>query len=102
MSRGAEFILGTSGAVTRLSTFGLRPLATLVSKGGPDPNRNEGSAVIVREDHREFQTLGDLKGRTIAARNALSSVKSQSSASIPTSFLGKQFSRATLGRFRIL
>lgn len=72
LSRGAEFILGTSGAVTRLSTFGLRPLATLVSKGGPDPNRNEGSAVIVREDHREFQTLGDLKGRTIAASNALS------------------------------
>ena len=71
-SRGAEFILGTSGAVTRLSTFGLRPLATLVSKGGSDPNRNEGSAVIVREDHREFQTLGDLKGRTIAASNALS------------------------------
>lgn len=53
LSRGAEFILGTSGAVTRLSTFGLRPLATLVSKGGPDPNRNEGSAVIVREDHRK-------------------------------------------------
>lgn len=72
LSRGAEFILGTSGAVTRLSTFGLRPLATLVSKGGPDPNRNEGSAVIVREDHRDFQTLGDLKGRTIAASNALS------------------------------
>lgn len=72
LSRGAEFILGTSGAVTRLSTFGLRPLATLVSKGGSDPNRNEGSAVIVREDHREFQTLGDLKGRTIAASNALS------------------------------
>lgn len=72
LSRGAEFILGTSGAVTRLSTFGLRPLATLVSKGGPDPNRNEGAAVIVREDHREFQTLGDLKGRTIAASNALS------------------------------
>lgn len=72
LSRGAEFILGTSGAVTRLSTFGLRPLATLVSKGGPNPNRNEGSAVIVREDHREFQTLGDLKGRTIAASNALS------------------------------
>lgn len=43
LSRGAEFILGTSGAVTRLSTFGLRPLA-----------------------------LGDLKGRTIAASNALS------------------------------
>ncbi len=72
LSRGAEFILGTSGAVTRLSTFGLRPLATLVSKGGSDPNRNEWSAVIVREDHREFQTLGDLKGRTIAASNALS------------------------------
>ena len=72
LSRGAEFILGTSGAVTRLSTFGLRPLATLVSKGGPDLNRNEGAAVIVREDHREFQTLGDLKGRTIAASNALS------------------------------
>ena len=28
--------------------------------------------MIVREDHREFQTLGDLKGRTIAASNALS------------------------------
>ncbi len=72
LSRGAEFILGTSGAVRRLSTFGLRSLATLVSKGGPDPNRNEGAAVIVRENHREFQTLGDLKGRTIAASNALS------------------------------
>lgn len=109
LSRGAEFILGTSGAVTRLSTFGLRPLATLVSKGGPDPNRNEGSAVIVREDHREFQTLGDLKGprlrratRFPSRAGKLCSVKSQSSASIPTSFSGKRFSRATLGRYRIL
>lgn len=47
-------------------------LAPLFPNRGPDPNRNEGSAVIVREDHREFQTLGDLKGRTIAASNALS------------------------------
>ena len=109
LSRGAEFILGTSGAVTRLSTFGLRPLATLVSKGGSDPNRNEGSAVIVREDHREFQTLGDLKGRTIAASNALSFPGWQivlgevaKFGINPNAFFGKRFSRAMLGRYRIL
>ena len=72
LSREAEFVLGTSGAITRLSTFGLRPLATLVSKGGTDPNHNEGAAVVVREDRREFQTLGDLKGHAFAASNKLS------------------------------
>lgn len=66
-----DLVLGTSGHIRRLAHHNIQPIATIVARPGADPNRAEGTAVVVRSDRREFQTLGDLRTKVVAANNPL-------------------------------
>lgn len=71
LSPRTDLILSTAGHVRRLAHEGVQPVATIVSRPGADANRSEGTAVVVRIDRDDLQTLGDLRGRTVAANNPL-------------------------------
>ncbi len=47
--------------------FGLSRIATLDSPQALSPDRGTGSALIVRSDRGDLQTLGDLRGKSLAA-----------------------------------
>ncbi|WP_341644594.1 phosphate/phosphite/phosphonate ABC transporter substrate-binding protein [Thauera sp. SDU_THAU2] len=47
--------------------FGLSRIATLDSPQALSPDRGTGSALIVRSDRSDLQTLGDLRGKRLAA-----------------------------------
>ncbi len=67
----ADAILGTAGQLTRLTNVPLRPLATIIHSASEDPNRNEGTAIVVRKDRSDLKTLSDLKGKSISANSPL-------------------------------
>lgn len=71
VSQKTDLVLGTSGHIRRLAHHNIQPIATIVAHPGADPNRAEGTAVVVRSDRFELQTLGDLRSRIIAANNPL-------------------------------
>lgn len=61
-----DIILSSAGLARRVTNYGVRPLVTITSPGLEDPNRNEGSLIVVRDDSR-FQTLEDLRGASVSA-----------------------------------
>ncbi len=67
----ADAILGTAGQLTRLTNVPLRPLATIIPNASEDPNRNEGTAIVVRKDRSDLQPLSDLKGKSVSANSPL-------------------------------
>ncbi len=67
----ADAILGTAGQLTRLTHVPLRPLATIIHSASEDPNRNEGTAIVVRKDRSDIRTLSDLKGKSVSANSPL-------------------------------
>lgn len=71
LSPKTDLILSTAGHVRRLAHEGVQPVATIVAHPGADANRSEGTAVVVRIDRDDLQTLEDLRGRTVAANNPL-------------------------------
>ena len=71
VSPKTDLILSTAGHVRRLAHKGVQPVATIVAHPGADANRSEGTAVVVRIDRDDLQTLGDLRGCTVAANNPL-------------------------------
>lgn len=71
VSKKTDLVLGTSGHIRRLAHHNIQPIATIVAHPGADPNRAEGTAVVVRSDRFELQTLGDLRTRIVAANNPL-------------------------------
>ncbi|MDO5530586.1 PhnD/SsuA/transferrin family substrate-binding protein [Sutterella sp.] len=64
-----DLILSTAGFVRMVTGVRLQPIATIVGRPGSDANRAEGAAVIVRTERTDLQTLGDLRGRSISAKN---------------------------------
>ncbi len=67
----ADAILGTAGQLTRLTQAPLRPLATIIHSASEDPNRNEGTAIVVRNDRSDLKLLSDLKGKSVSANSPL-------------------------------
>ena len=84
----ADIVLGTAGHVRRLNAYGLRAVATIVKPPAVNPNRNEGTAIVVRRDRTDLMTLGDLKGTVLAANN-------------PLGFTGYQIAMSEIARFDI-
>lgn len=84
----ADIILGTAGHIRRLADYGLRPVATIVKPPAVNPNRNEGTAIVVRRDRSDLMTLGDLRGSILAANN-------------PLGFTGYQIAMSEIARFDI-
>lgn len=62
-----DIILSSAGFARRVVASGVRPIATIVSPSHQDPNANEGSVFIVREDRKDLRTLADLRGKRMAA-----------------------------------
>lgn len=71
VSPKTDLVLGTSGHIRRIAHHNIQPIATIVAHPEADPNRSEGTAVVVRSDRFELQTLGDLRTRIVAANNPL-------------------------------
>ena len=80
-----DIILSSSGLFQRLSREGLRPIATIVSSDRPDPNANEGAAIIVRSDRIDLTDIASLKGKRL-------------SASLPNGFSGFHIPMAEIAR----
>ena len=62
-----DIVFGSSGCFAELLPDGVFPIATVVTKRAPDPNRAVAGAVIVRSERTELQKLSDLKGRRAIA-----------------------------------
>lgn len=67
----ADAVLGTAGHLFRIRATRLRPVATIVHSGAENPNRNEGTAVVVRRDREELKTLKDLQRKSAIANSPL-------------------------------
>ena len=63
----ADVFISSSGTFRRLADSGARSVGTIVSEKLSDPNKSEGSALIVRSARSDLIHLEDLKGKTIAA-----------------------------------
>lgn len=63
----ADVFISSSGTFRRLADSGARSVGTIVSEKLSDPNKSEGSALIVRTARSDLIHLEDLKGKTIAA-----------------------------------
>lgn len=63
-----ELVFGSSGFYRRTALkTGNRELVSIVSTQYPDPNRTDGSAIVVRADRSDLLDLEDLKGKRLAA-----------------------------------
>ncbi len=60
-----DVFLASSGFFVRLVADGARSLATVVSRDYPDPNHNDGSALVVLENREDLATLDDLRGKRL-------------------------------------
>ena len=60
-----DFFMGSAGFYRRMTAYGARPLATAVSARYPDPNRNDGAAIVVAASRKDLQSIDDLKGRRL-------------------------------------
>lgn len=63
----ADVFISSSGTFRRLADSGARSVGTIVSEKLSDPNKSEGSALIVKSARSDLIHLEDLKGKTIAA-----------------------------------
>ncbi|WP_289187438.1 sensor histidine kinase [uncultured Parasutterella sp.] len=63
----ADFYLATSSTVRRFQDIGLRDMVTASSPFSKDPNKSEGSLIIVDADRKDLNTIDDLKGKKAAA-----------------------------------
>lgn len=70
---GFDMAIASSGLTSLMieHTGGL-PLMAIVTPETPDPNRANGTAIIVRADRRDLKTFADLRGKRLAimSRNA--------------------------------
>lgn len=64
---GSDVFISSSGTFRRLADSGARSIGTIVSEKLSDPNKSEGSALIVRSDRKDLIHLRDLKGKVVAA-----------------------------------
>ena len=71
-----DVFLSSSGFFLSMRSAGARSLATVASVDYPNPNHNDGAALVVRSDRSDLATLDDLKGRILATN-------------LPESFTGK-------------
>lgn len=60
-----DFFMSSAGFYRRMTAYGARPLATAVSARYPDPNRNDGAAIVVAASRKDLQSIDDLKGRRL-------------------------------------
>ncbi len=73
----AHLLITSAGAYRRHHYLGTNGLATLVSDSFPDPNKAEGSAIIVKSDRQDLQTLRDLSSATLSTTSPFSFVNYQ-------------------------
>lgn len=71
-----DVFLSSSGFFLSMRAAGARSLATVASVDYPNPNHNDGAALVVRSDREDLATLADLKGKTLATN-------------VPESFTGR-------------
>ena len=64
-----DAFLSSSGFFVEMWPYGVRDIATLVSKTFPDPNRCVGGAIVVRSDRTDLDTIADLKGQRAVSTN---------------------------------
>lgn len=64
-----DAFLSSSGFFVEMWPYGVRDIATLVSRTFPDPNRCVGGAIIVRSDREELNEIADLKGLRAVSTN---------------------------------
>lgn len=60
-----DVFLSSAGFYWRMSPYGVRDLATAVSDAYPDPNRSDGTAMIVKAGRSDLRDLPDLKGKVL-------------------------------------
>ncbi|MFU0842659.1 MAG: histidine kinase [Burkholderia sp.] len=60
-----DVFLSSAGFYWRMSPYGVRDLATAVSDAYPDPNRSDGTAMIVKAGRSDLKDLPDLKGKVL-------------------------------------
>lgn len=66
--RRVDFIITNSGDYVELeATYGVHRIATLDDARLPSPDRAIASAVVVRADRDDLQTLSDLRGKRVVA-----------------------------------
>lgn len=68
-ARRIDAFLSSSGFFVEMWPYGVRDIATLVSKTFPDPNRCVGGAIVVRSDRTDLDTIADLKGQRAVSTN---------------------------------
>lgn len=64
-----DIFLSSAGFYRRLVQYGARDLATAVSSAFPDPNHSDGTAIIVRNQDTQLQSIDSLKGRRLVITN---------------------------------
>ena len=65
-----DIFLGSSGFYREMISYGARDLAVVASTKYPDPNKSEGTAIIVRNSDVRYQALKDLQGTRVATLSA--------------------------------
>lgn len=68
-SNQLDIFQSSAGFYRRQMDYGVRAIATVASDRFPDPNKSEGSTIIVRKDRNDIQTLADAKGKVLAANS---------------------------------
>lgn len=64
-----DIFQSSAGFYRRQLEYGVRAIATAASDRFPDPNKSEGSTIIVRKDRRDIRELADAKGKILAANS---------------------------------
>lgn len=68
-SNQLDIFQSSAGFYRRQMEYGVRAIATVASDRFPDPNKSEGSTIIVRKDRSDIRTLADAKGKILAANS---------------------------------
>ncbi len=61
-----DIFIASAGFYIRMTPWGVRSLATVVSRNYPNPNGNDGTLMLVRRDRKDLVSLEDLRGKRLA------------------------------------
>lgn len=60
-----DVFIASSGFFVRMTPYGVRSLATVASRQYPNPNGNDGTLMLIRQDRSDILELGDLRGKAL-------------------------------------
>lgn len=81
--KSVDAFIASSGFYWRMVPYGVRDVATMITRNRPDPNHTSAIAYITRSDNTRIQTIADMKGTVL-------------SASYPTAFMGYRIGLAEI------